>query len=539
MSESVAFELQLLADKVVGPAKWAADAIAQVEKRAQKAQQALTFKTDIDKVQAQIRRLASDPSGFQALIKAQRQLADERRKLGAGFKDSLKTSLGFGGGGVGLAAGIGSVIGGAIVSAASGLLDLGRKLSGFLVDGFERAVRVAGQRQVLGLGERLSLGKTGAKNSAEDVGRFAKLTGMDDDQIRAMLLPLRRAGFDQKGARTAFAAASDIAAGEGRGGDRGRIGGLLESFQEIFLKGGIRKRSLPGLGVGVKEFYDSLSKQLKVSPKSAEKMAEEGKVDPQRLLNTVYEQIENKQHGTLGTGTVAYSKTLTSRIEKLKGLPDQFLAELSNSSGFSKLSDKLGGILEALDPDGPRGQRIIASLERAFNRMVEMIGGPEKAADNVADAVESIISAVTELTPLIFKVIGALVDAAAYIGDLVRAYQMLSALQRGDTAAVSRIAREQVAVDQGRAQREADREQRAYNSAHPEQVSQAPGPWMDASPQRPQSGGRGGTTINAPMPITVVAAPGEDPNHTAQKVSEAVGRHVVNTAERAAQQAGG
>src|SRR5574337_746742 len=99
-----------------------------------------------------------------------------------------------------------SFIGGAMAEGAFKVVDIlmegAHKVVDLMEEGVTRAFEEASKQQTLRIGEKLSLGGKGGKEFAADADRFSKLTGFDDDAIRAMLLPLRRAGMNQQGVRT-------------------------------------------------------------------------------------------------------------------------------------------------------------------------------------------------------------------------------------------------------------------------------------------------------------------------------------------------
>lgn len=542
MADSVSFELKLV-DSVAGPAKRAAAALRQMEENAKKAQSAMSFGNEISKAEGAIRKLAGDPAGFMKLIKAQKELAESRKKLkeeaGFGKSETLSGAIGskLSFARLASAAVVGEIIGEGILKAGEGLLEMAKGVVEIFTEGFKKGIEEGAKSEVLQLGAKLSLGATGGGEFVGDTGRFSKLTGFDDDAIQKLLLPLRRAGLGQKSSRTAFAAASDIAAGEGRGGDSGRVGDLLETFKKIQLKGGISEKMLISLGVVAKDFYADLAKQLKISPEAAKKKAEEGKIDPQQLLNTVYGGIEKRQGGELGTGAIEYSKTLESRMAKLKDLPNQYLKTVASSQGFSMLSDTFGNLLEKLDPDGPQGQRIVAALDRAFNKITGMLGGPESAFDDIADGIANVIDLVADLIPDVAAFGRILIESAGTVGDIVNGLRLAAAISSGDKEGATAIIKTQAETDMRRA-----RQRQEYEDAGKPHMKGTPevaaGPWLDAPIAKPIRGGRGKVDVHAPATITVVAAPGEDPGHTAKRVAQEHGKHLSNALERARDESG-
>jgi hypothetical protein len=452
-AESWDIELKLINGGLVGPAKQSADVLRALETQMENTSSAFEdalnnkvkkpfdeakksakgFEDEVQKAMAQAGRLAADPKGFQLLAKAKKDLADQRKKLldDAGLAASKKPPNPPGGSGPGGSFGkgfynemgfaklagaeaIGGIVAGGVLGAAHILIAGAEKFVNVVTDGVKSAFREGSKYENLKLGYKLSLRGTEAEDSMNDVGRFSKMTGFDDDVINNMLLPLRRAGFDRQGARSAFAAASDIAAGNGRGGDQGFVQSILEGFNHIMLKGGIQERRLPELGVNAKQFYGDLAKTLKTTTDTAKKLAEEGKINPQLLLNTIYKGVEQRQGGKLGTGGIAYGKTMQARLAKIEDLPNQYFKAVAESPRWDELSDKFGSVLEQLDPDSPKGKRIVDSIMNAFGTLAdvaERVFTPENIDAFVVGMVK-----VVDLAERLFRAVGPLIDTALTIG---------------------------------------------------------------------------------------------------------------------------
>jgi hypothetical protein len=371
-----------LVESVSGPGKQATDALRKFNEQAQKAQETsgkglAGFGKQFEKVgfaaaRAQKKHsddfgkmwekvgLAAAKSQKSALAKSDREYMSFLRKVEQAKERMEDKSLmggmkeGFGFSKMMSASFVGGLMAEGVMSIVDGMVEGAKKAVELLSEGIKLAFEESAQQQTLRIGERLSLGKGGDSEYREDVGRFSKLTGFDDDVIRKMLLPLRRAKMDQQSARTAFAAAGDVATGEGRGNDAGRVQDLLGSFAKIKMKGGISERMLPELGVDVKDFYESLAKQLGVSVKVAkERASEEGKIDPNILLNTIYRGIEKKQGAQLGTGNIMTSQSFATRLAKVKNLPNEYAKGMMESSTFQRASELLGGLLDKLGPRRP------------------------------------------------------------------------------------------------------------------------------------------------------------------------------------------
>jgi len=433
MADTLELVLEL-ADRVSGPAQRAAQALQRIEDRALKAQAATQKAADkvasqqaahMEKIQRGLMKAnqAADKERARSLALADKQMAASAkarekalavemaatRKLGlmqlqaakmnAAHDKAKKGNTFFGGFGDKLGfrsvadyakgAFIGDLAAKGVESIVGGFISGAKAAVGLIVDGVKGAFREGGKVENLRLSYKLLLGKQGGA-ALDDIGRFSKKTKYDDDAIAEMMRPLFNAGLRGKGARSAFAASADLeASGLGPASD------FIEKFTKIQLKGGISEKLLIGMGVQIKDFKEALAKETGSRDKEGTfKAAGEGKVDPQAIMNAIFSGIEKRQGGQLGTGAEAAGKTMSARIGKLAILPDQYLKKMSESPAWDKLSDKLGDTLMGLDPDGPRGKKIMDSLFSVFNKIADAVSSaltPEnmdKFASGVSRAVD-------------------------------------------------------------------------------------------------------------------------------------------------------
>lgn len=280
-----------------------------------------------------------------------------------------------------------------------GFVEGAHKAVELVYEGIKEAFKAGAGYEQLKLNYRLLLGKEGGKEALEDIERFSGKTRYDDDEVAMMMRPLFNAGFRGTGARSAFAAATDLnAAGLGETQD------FVDQITKIKLKGGVQAKQLVGMGVDVKTFSKSLAAALHTDAKTAMENAKEGKADPQLLLNLIYEGIEKRQGGKLGTGSEAMAATFGARMHKLSMLPEDFLKHVSDSPEWNKVSDKIGAILHELDPTGPKGKRIVDALIKTFDRLagyIQRVITPENI-EKFTDGVEKAFEYATKL-PEIFK----------------------------------------------------------------------------------------------------------------------------------------
>ena len=529
---ALAFTLELV-DRVSSNAKKATEFIRRIEDQGKKTQKALDFGGDVKRLQDQLNRLKVDPKGFQQMIRLRKELAQQQAKLKdqmspQGFFSSFTKALPFRSiAQYTQAAAFGTLIAEGIMKAGSLLIDAAKAMVNIVVDGFKAAVKAASGEEVLRLGEKLTLGK-GAKGFREDVDRFSGLTGFDDDVIRKQLLGLRRAGFGELAARSAFAGAADIAAGLGMGGNQEAVGGILESFTKIKLKEGIGEKQLVGMGVSPKEVYADIAKQLGIGIKEAEKKVTAGEIDdPQRIINAILSGIERKQGGELGTGSLSYSKTFEAKWRKITELPDNYLKKLVDSPAWGKLTEAATKFLEFLDPEGPTGKRVFASLEETFSNVVGWIEEmtSEEGMKQFGAGLQTVVDTAKTLVS-VFSTIIDILRQAANIAETV-------ATPRAKIFATAQAAGAAEAYKRGT--------QMSVNDAVG--LAQATKFWgldqmVAGVPRAAASGGGGKNTTVAPMINVSVSGDSKNPEDTGRRVGRAAATDIQRAAERARNEAG-
>lgn len=379
------------------------------------------FSAEIKKAQAQLSKLRADPAGYKKMLDLQKQLNSERAKirgdkpqgLWSSFTDKLPfrtvaqyTQAEFAGS---MLAGGASAVANLAMKAVDLWVTGVRKSVELVAEGFQKAIEVGSRAEVLALGEESTLGKAGAAQFRDDASRFASQTGLDDDQIREMLLPLRNSGFSQDAARSAFAAASDVAVMRGKGGDVGSIQDALTAFETIMLKGGIGEKQLVGLHTNPKEVYESVAKDMGVSLDSAKKMVHEGGMsDPLKIINAIERSIAKREGGTLGTATDKYSTSMQAQLAMLRNLPDQYLKTVAESPAWRRLTDAVGRAVSRLDPSTPEGKKIVEKLGGIFERIADWIS--QLASDEGLTRVQAAIDTMLTGANLLVSAVQAFVD---------------------------------------------------------------------------------------------------------------------------------
>jgi hypothetical protein len=394
--DALSWQFQLY-DEISAPANNAAAGVEKIVKEMTAAEQVSQgFEKDLARVRAQLVLIKGNPGQFRDLQLARKELGDLQRSLAPASSDAEKMVKTFRDGAP-IFAGLGAfgIAQGAslLVSAGEKYLSLVKEAANVVYGFAEAAVKAVAKSETIGLSFELMLGKDVAAQTLADVAEIAGRTKFDDDDLKQALRPLLLSGIrDPKQIADALAAAVDVEAIVG--GGQATVHGFLDAVEKVRNKGGIGEKQLLGFGVNAAQFYKDLGQQLNVTAEAAEKLASEGKVDPQRILTTIYRTIAAKQGGALGIAAERAADTVEAKLYKLQQLPENYLKKFLTSPGFTDLSKTLGDILSALDPESPNGQRIYKALEGLFNDLMRWVrdittpGNIEALAQGFATALD-------------------------------------------------------------------------------------------------------------------------------------------------------
>ena len=315
-----------------------------------------------------------------------------------------------------------------------------------LVDGIKELgaeiLHAAAAEERIGKSFELNLGAKGGREAIEYAEKFAKSTEFIDDQAKDFTSSLVQAGVGLEDLPKFMAAAGDVAARS-----KNPVEGMAEAIEALSraqLSGNLDGRSLRRLHIGIPqlqglaEFKNATDAQMKA-------LLSDGAITKDQLFRAIA-----GPDNVLGDAAVEMSKTMGAKLNKLRNLPEQYYEKFSTSKGYDSLKGKVGEILESLDPDGPRGARIFASLERSAESVVGVIAGIdfEKVASEIeTEIVPGIESLVTEAAKIdwvggakelysnlkdakdivvqIGHILGVAKDAAIIVTEMTNPFEML------------------------------------------------------------------------------------------------------------------
>lgn len=579
------FNLQLV-EEITGPSKLAQDALKKLQAQATAAGESLDFSKQ---AKASINALASlklDPKGFLAAHEATKKLADEQRKLirsHEGFFGGLKSAVTSPFANTTSAVALGELAGEGIIKAGEFLVESAIKVAEIIKEGITLAFESGGKQERLQTSFKyLFAGAEGAKEALEQAERLSAKLPFGGLRTAGYIGDLGRAGIKGQSASNSLALAADAGAlsPSGQGADE-----ALAALERLKRHGEFSPRLAEGLNVNLTDFYAALGKKLNVSAAAAQKkLSTPGAVGFNTIQNTLLD-VHQKAIGGAATGTVAIeqSKELLARWEKIKELPEEYLRSVANSSGWHRLSETLGRVLEQLDPT--KHPEIVNSLLGAFNQLADQA---QKML--TPENIDRFAKAVADLPASIMKVADALNTAlkvAEATATIIAGIKLVNLASGGGAAAAGAAGNTAAGVAGGglaglgtnlgrgvalgknllartpeialaalpfaanfnnpheQAQQDAIKAKGDEDIAAGRTVehkhwwgstfdyNQKPGEQAGVSQQQ-----RGTITLAPVIHVTVQAAPGDTAEDHGRAVAEAAGKHLSNELERAAQQSG-
>jgi hypothetical protein len=226
-------------------------------------------------------------------------------------------------------------------------------------------LNVAGAEERTNLAFQLSLGAEGAKEVLGWIERIAPRTEFTKDQLEGWSSQLLNAGVAMKDIDKFMAAGLDIAS---------RSTNPLESMataigalERAELTGNIEGRALRALKIPMAQLAE-LDKFKGLSEKQIRKKLESTTITRDEMLSLI--AGPDKMLGDLG---IQAGDTLNAKLKNVKNLPEMFFEKFADSPGFETFKGKLDEIFAALDPNGPKGAKLFAALERVFMKLVDIV----------------------------------------------------------------------------------------------------------------------------------------------------------------------
>jgi tape measure domain-containing protein len=247
-------------------------------------------------------------------------------------------------------------------------------------------------------------GSEDAEKALEYLDRFAALSEFSAEKTKTFGLELLNAGYrgqEWKNALAAIGDAATMSSNKIEGADS-----ALSSFMRMKETGKLDARILRGLHLNVKDVIKGLGDSLGMTPEAVQKGLMEGTIPAAKAFETVLRALEKKTGHALGENVLKSGQGLSAKIEHLKEIPRLLMESVANSPGIDKIESAFGRVIEAFDPEGPKGKEISKGL-------ASLMG-------SVGDALEK-----TDWAALTMKLGGVATTIGTWVGPLAKAADLV------------------------------------------------------------------------------------------------------------------
>ena len=215
------------------------------------------------------------------------------------------------------------------------------------------------------------MGSEGAASSEiKFLEKFSQLTEFSKKTTEGFGISLMKAGYKGQEFEDALAAVADAASLSSDKVEGSQQ--ALSSLTRMKLTGKMDARSLKGLGLDARDVIKDLGGTLGMTPDSVKKLLEKGAVPAAAAYGAVLRALEKKTGKGLGEAGMAAGQTLSAKLTHLGELPERLMAKLEGSPAMERIKDRFDKMLGALDPDSPKGQKIIGGLEHLMDTVANI-----------------------------------------------------------------------------------------------------------------------------------------------------------------------
>jgi len=276
-------------------------------------------------------------------------------------------------------------------------------------------VAVAGEerREKMALTNLLG-GTEEAEKALHYMERFSDLSEFGEKNTKAWGIELLNSGYSGQKWKDAMAAVADAASMAPN-----KIEGAQEaiaSLTRMQLTEKIDARTLRGLRLNVKDVVKDLGDALGMSEKAVKKGLMEGSIPAARAYETVLEALERKTGRRLGEAGLKAGKGLDAKLTHLKELPDKIMKAVAESPAMDKIERAFDRALEAFDPNGPKGAKMVEGLDRLMVAVGDFL--EDTNWGEVALEVGSVATSIGKWIDPLSKVVGWVEKLAAGLAAL-------------------------------------------------------------------------------------------------------------------------
>ena len=254
--------------------------------------------------------------------------------------------------------------------------------------------------------------------------KFAQLTEFSKKETEGFGISLLKAGYKGREFEDALAAIADVTAIS-----TDKIGGAqdaLSALTSIKLTGKLDARKLKNLGLDARDVAKDIGKALGMDPAVVKKQLTDGAIPAAAAYGAVLRAIERKTGKGLSEAGQEAGKGLSAKLTHLGDLPERLMARLEGSPEMERIKDKFDKMLGALDPDSPKGQKIIGGLERImgaiadvdFAPLISVFTGLPQQLGTWVGPLSKIIALTEKLANIFLSIPQAIEDAGDALSDI-------------------------------------------------------------------------------------------------------------------------
>jgi tape measure domain-containing protein len=320
----------------------------------------------------------------------ERQLREMRKKARAGVEKGVAEGE-HGGGLESLAGGKGQAAAAAALAAAAATV--AAAAGRVALDLGEAAVDAAAFREdTMRALEILLKSKRAAERAFGLAVKTADYIGQGRQETLGQFVDLLGKGFDPALVERIVRSIADL----GTVNPSANVDSIIRAMGKIKAQGYLQGDELTMLteaGLSAEKVYDQLARKMGKSSAEIRRMQGAGKLDAASTIEAILGAI-NEQAGGRAPGLAARAKSLediTGLLGRLRAMPGNLSMDLQVTPGMRAFKGFVGETIGALDPSGPRWQRITSVLGKVLNSLFRGVfegQDPGAIIDSILEKVE-------------------------------------------------------------------------------------------------------------------------------------------------------
>lgn len=285
----------------------------------------------------------------------------------------------------------------------------------------DTVAEAAGERREKMALTNLLGGPEEAEKALHYMDRFSELSEFGEAKTKAWGIELLNSGYagqKWKDAMAAVADAASMAPDKLAGAEE-----AMSSLSRMQLTGKLDARILKGLRLNVKDVVKDLGDALGMSEKAVKKGLLEGSIPAARAYEAVLQALERKTGRRLGEAGLKAGKGLDSKLTHMKELPEKIMKAVAESPAMDKIERAFDRALEAFDPSGPKGVKMVEGLERLMGAVGDFLEDTDWNAvalevGSVATSIGTWVDPLSKVVKLVEKLAAGLAALPTFGSDI-------------------------------------------------------------------------------------------------------------------------